>query len=105
VQTIFPLDDGSALKLTIAKYYTPSHKVIHEHGITPDIFVPMSDAEEAALIIRRTPGGVESLSEADRARVANVRDNQLDRAEDLLKGILLYDTLDGLPKPGKMAAK
>ncbi|HEX7653394.1 MAG TPA: S41 family peptidase [Verrucomicrobiae bacterium] len=37
VQTIFPLDDGSALKLTVAKYYTPSHKVIHEHGITPDI--------------------------------------------------------------------
>ena len=37
VQSIFPLDDGSALKLTDAKYYTPSHKVIHEHGITPDI--------------------------------------------------------------------
>jgi carboxyl-terminal processing protease len=37
VQSIFPLDDGSALKLTVAKYYTPSHKVIHEHGITPDI--------------------------------------------------------------------
>ena len=40
VQTIFPLDDGSALKLTVAKYYTPSHKVIHQHGITPDILVP-----------------------------------------------------------------
>ena len=105
VQTIFPLDDGSALKLTIAKYYTPSHKVIHQHGITPDIFVPMSDDEEAALIIKRTPGGVESLSEADRARVQAVREGQLDRAEDLLKGILLYDALTGSPKPGKMAAK
>ncbi|HEX7619418.1 MAG TPA: S41 family peptidase, partial [Verrucomicrobiae bacterium] len=39
VQSIFPLDDGSALKLTTAKYYTPSHKVIHQHGITPDIEV------------------------------------------------------------------
>ena len=29
VQSIFPLDDGSALKLTTAKYYTPSHRVIH----------------------------------------------------------------------------
>jgi carboxyl-terminal processing protease len=38
VQSIFPLDDGSALKLTVAKYYTPSHKVIHQHGITPDIW-------------------------------------------------------------------
>ena len=34
VQSIFPLDDGAALKLTMAKYYTPSHKVIHEHGIS-----------------------------------------------------------------------
>jgi carboxyl-terminal processing protease len=42
VQNIFPLEDGSALKLTVAKYYTPSHKVIHEHGITPDIIVPGS---------------------------------------------------------------
>ena len=30
--------DGSALRLTTAKYYTPSHKVIHEEGITPDIW-------------------------------------------------------------------
>jgi carboxyl-terminal processing protease len=105
VQTIFPLDDGSALKLTIAKYYTPSHKVIHQHGITPDIFVPMSDDDEAALIIKRTPGGIESLNDADRAHVEAVRDGQLDRAEDLLKGILLYDTLTSAPKPGKMAAK
>ena len=102
VQSIFPLDDGSALKLTVAKYYTPSHKVIHEHGITPDIFVPMNDEEQAALLIKRAPGGRESLNEKDRARVENYRDVQLDRAEDLLKGILLYDTL---ATPEKVAAK
>src|SRR5206468_2017176 len=34
VQSILPLQDGSALRLTTAKYYTPSHKVIHEKGIT-----------------------------------------------------------------------
>ena len=102
VQSIFPLDDGSALKLTVAKYYTPSHKVIHEHGITPDIFVPMSDAEQADLIIKRSPGGLESLDEKDRARVENSRDNQLDRADDLLKGILLYGELS---KPEKVAVK
>jgi carboxyl-terminal processing protease len=103
VQTIFPLDDGSALKLTVAKYYTPSHKVIHEHGITPDIVVPMSDAEEAALIVKRSPGGIESLTnEKDRVRVQNSRDVQLDRAEDLLKGILLYDELS---QPEKVTVK
>jgi len=102
VQSIFPLDDGSALKLTVAKYYTPSHKVIHQHGIAPDIFVPMSDEEQAALLIKRAPGGLESLNEQDRVRVENYRDVQLDRAGDLLKGILLYDTLAA---PEKVAAK
>jgi carboxyl-terminal processing protease len=95
VQSIFPLDDGSALKLTTAKYYTPSHRVIHEHGITPDIIVPMSDDEEALLQFKRAPGGFESLSETNRAQVAKIQDLQLSRAEDLLKGILLYDELSG----------
>src|SRR5271154_4295084 len=102
VQSIFPLDDGSALKLTVAKYYTPSHKVIHEHGITPDSLVPMSDEDQADLIIKRSPGGLESLNEKDRERVENSRDNQLDRAEDLLKGILLYGEFS---KPEKIAVK
>ena len=105
VQTIFPLDDGSALKLTVAKYYTPSHKVIHQHGITPDIFVPVTDTEEAALLIKRSPGGVESLPERDRAAVEAVQDEQLDRAEDLLKGLIIYNQLAGTAKPEKMAAK
>jgi carboxyl-terminal processing protease len=39
VQTVIELDDGSALKLTIARYYTPSGRSIQEHGITPDIVV------------------------------------------------------------------
>ena len=36
VQSILPLKDGSALRLTTAKYYTPSHRTIHEKGIEPD---------------------------------------------------------------------
>jgi carboxyl-terminal processing protease len=102
VQSIFPLDDGSALKLTTAKYYTPSHKVIHQHGITPDIVIPMSDEAQAALLVSRSPGGLESLGEKDRARAKNYRDIQLDRAEDLLQGILLYGELSG---PEKVAVK
>jgi len=90
VQTIFPLDDGSALKLTVAKYYTPSHKVIHEHGITPNIYVPMSDAEEADLILKSSPGGPESVDDQTRDRVLHSPDGQLARARELLQGILLY---------------
>ncbi|MDH5790524.1 MAG: S41 family peptidase, partial [Nitrospinota bacterium] len=39
VQTIIPLSDGSALRLTTARYYTPSGRVIQENGIIPDIVV------------------------------------------------------------------
>ena len=39
VQTIQPLTDGSAIKYTIAKYYTPKGQDIHGHGVTPDIVV------------------------------------------------------------------
>ena len=102
VQNIFPLDDGSALKLTVAKYYTPSHKVIHEHGITPDSLVPMSDEDQASLLVKRAPGGLESLDESDRAMVEKSHDSQFDRAVDLLKGILLYETLIA---PEKVVAK
>ena len=90
VQSILPLQDGSALRLTTAKYYTPSHKVIHEEGITPDILVPITDEEERDILLKRTPGGVESLDEKERERVVGTRDPQLDRAMDLLKGINLY---------------
>ena len=90
VQSILPLQDGSALRLTTAKYYTPSHKVIHEHGITPDIMVSMSDEEMRDVFLKRTPGGIETLPEKDQERVKNARDPQLDRALDLLKGISLY---------------
>src|SRR5204862_3109519 len=83
VQSIFPLADGSALRLTTAKYYTPSHKVIHEEGITPDITVPLTVEEEKQIVLRGTPGGLESLEETEREKVAHSRDPQLDRAMDL----------------------
>ena len=108
VQSIFPLEDGSALKLTTAKYYTPSHKVIHQHGITPDVEVPMTEEQEAAVARKRAPGGLESLSETNRIRIESLHDIQLERAEDLLKGIMLYSALndEARPqKPDKMAAK
>jgi carboxyl-terminal processing protease len=90
VQSILPLQDGSALRLTTAKYYTPSHKVIHQHGVTPDIIVPMSDEDERYTILQRTVGGVESLEPKEQEKARDVRDVQMDRAMDLLKGISLY---------------
>jgi carboxyl-terminal processing protease len=113
VQSILPLQDGSAMRLTTAKYYTPSHKVIHEHGITPDIVVPMTEEEMRDVLLKRTPGGIESLPEKDQERVKNARDPQLERAMDLLKGISLYTKRNAAlekdrrppAKPEKVATK
>ena len=74
MQSILPLQDGSALRLTTAKYYTPSHKVIHEKGITPDIVVTMSDEEEHDVFLKRTPGGLDTVEPQDLERVRNARD-------------------------------
>lgn len=41
VQQLYPFSDGSALKLTIAKFYTPSGYVINKHGLEPDVKVEM----------------------------------------------------------------
>ncbi len=46
VQTIFPLKDGSGLKLTTARYYTPNGQSIQAMGITPNIIVPYTEVSE-----------------------------------------------------------
>lgn len=45
VQNIMPLPDGSAIKFTIAKYYTPNGTDIHKKGIKPDVKVKISDEQ------------------------------------------------------------
>jgi carboxyl-terminal processing protease len=90
VQSIMPLEDGSALRLTTAKYYTPSHKVIHEHGITPNAKVPMTPEEEEALYFKRIIGGFDSLDEARKEKIRGIHDVQLERAQDYLKGVILF---------------
>jgi carboxyl-terminal processing protease len=49
VQNIIPLEDGSALKLTVAYYYTPLGRLIHHKGIVPDVQVAMDEKQEEAL--------------------------------------------------------
>ncbi len=109
VQSILPLQDGSALRLTTAKYYTPSHKVIHGEGITPDCVVPMTDEEEAALSIRQRRPNLDTMDQKAREKIMGLTDPQYDRARDLLKGILIYThrgTSDGrMAKTEKVEAK
>ncbi len=46
VQTVIPLRDGSALRLTTARYYTPAGRMINEKGITPDVVVKPEPPEK-----------------------------------------------------------
>jgi carboxyl-terminal processing protease len=46
VQTVIDLDDGSALKLTVARYYTPSGRSIQGRGIAPDVLVPGTEESD-----------------------------------------------------------
>src|SRR5205814_4860306 len=53
VQNVLQLPDGSALRFTTAKYYTPGKQVIHGNGVTPNIAVPMTAEQEHALFVSR----------------------------------------------------
>ncbi len=87
VQSIMPLPDGSAVRLTTAKYYTPSHNLIHEHGIAPTIRAGMTSEQERQLMVSRR----ENLTEEQRKKdLSGFRDTQLERAVDSLKGVLVY---------------
>lgn len=87
VQSIFQLPDGSALRLTTAKYYTPSHQVIHEQGVSPTILATMTNEQERQLMIQRREMLADDVRKAD---LANFHDTQLERAVDALKGVLIY---------------
>ena len=53
VQSVIPLSDGTAVKLTVAKYFTPNGNDIHKKGITPDYEVELPDGQTSAVNIDR----------------------------------------------------
>lgn len=103
VQTVIPLNDGSALRLTTSLYYTPSGRSIQAKGITPDIFVnkagPKSEESQGEDQIRvrekDLPRHFENQKPELKGKKAAAQspadkliqsDNQVRRALDLLKG-------------------
>ncbi len=87
VQNVMQLPDGSALRFTTAKYYTPSKQVIHGNGVTPNIRVPMSAEQERALFALRS---AENLKPDEEKDMIKTRDPQMLRAIDALKGVMIY---------------
>lgn len=88
VQNVLPLPDGSALRFTTAKYYTPSKQVIHGNGVAPNIRVPMSVDQERALFVSRSGG--ENGKAQDEKDLIKSKDPQMLRAIDALKGVMIY---------------
>ena len=83
VQTILPLSDGSGLRLTTAKYYTPSGESIHSVGVKPDIVV-----EQKPIILDEEQKDKEqkeatSPEEDDRSSSDNEQGNAPDKQKDL----------------------
>ena len=110
VQTIIPVSSKGAIRLTTARYFTPSGKSIQAKGIDPDIYVPQSKLEviennnsrkEANLrghldeekSDANTNKSNSNKNEEQKTEVKLKEDYQLNRAIDLLKSISVYDNL------------
>ena len=106
VQSLIPLSDGSGLRLTTAKYYTPSGTSIQNVGITPDIVVKLAAAEGQAnhtIIRERDLQGhlknetvkeePEEKETATPFEVEEKDDSQLQRAIDTLKAWKVFENI------------
>src|SRR6266446_2157568 len=88
VQNVMQLPDGSALRFTTAKYYTPSKQVIHGNGVAPNIRVPMSVELERQLFAARSSGN--TIKPEEDKNFIQSTDPQMLRAIDALKGVMIY---------------
>ena len=92
VQSIFKLKNGEGLRLTTARYFTPSGVSIHEKGITPQVEVVMTPEEDSRLRLQHLRPDVADPKEfQERFGFAPIADRQLQAALDVLKGINLLD--------------
>ena len=104
VQTIIPSGEDVALKLTTAKYYTPSGRSIQKTGIDPDILVEQAELKKVDDLISRKESDLRGAIENDQENSnevedasnskndeENVDDYQLTRAFDLILAINLIN--------------
>jgi len=116
VQTVLPLDDTRAVKLTTARYYTPSGTSIQAAGIQPDIELAdlkLSVRDAAPALItgeRDLPGHLKGEHEKDkRTEKAAARDSYddyaLSEALNLLKGLAMQHKTMPLNAPAQVQAE
>jgi carboxyl-terminal processing protease len=101
VQTIIPLPGHGAMRLTTARYYTPSGQSIQAKGIVPDIYVEAAKIEhpaaDASAVAKKTdesktdPDSASDEATVDPTVIGTPDDYQLARAVDMLRGIALLN--------------
>ena len=108
VQTVLPISESRAVKLTTALYYTPSGRSIQAEGISPDVLVDRARVEtfdESGRISEKDLAGhldndaAQSAVDAEAARSLITRDNQLYEALTLLKGLNILGPKRAAPLP------
>ena len=87
VQTVLPLENGAGVKLTTAKYYTPSERVIHENGIEPDIRSEMDPEDLYRIRLHQMQN---NGAEAPAAEEPLPADTQREKALGVLQGVLIF---------------
>ena len=102
VQTILPLNNGSAIKLTTARYYTPKGRSIQAKGIVPDIVV-----EEATVTAAADSGPSLAVREADLTRhLANGKEEPVKESKDKeSKDKVQKDSKQEIPESRDIIAK
>lgn len=117
VQTVVQLPNGAGMRLTTARYYTPSGRSIQAKGIEPDIVVKQSKVEEIEdngwNISEADLKGALKNEQADKKKAnkkskiseADAKDYQLIRAMDLVKALYLYGQNDNLNVQTKQTEK
>ncbi len=103
VQTIIPVTSKGAVRLTTARYFTPSGNSIQAKGISPDIYVPQSKLEILENNNSRREadlrGALDSENKPEKNKsISNDEDNkfndyQLDRAIELIRSINVYENI------------
>ena len=82
VQTVIPLSDGSGIRLTTAKYYTPNGRCVDEVGLIPDVILEMSKEEKVELFKAR----IKAIENKDKAKhFILTEDKQLQSAIRIIK--------------------
>ena len=100
VQTILPLSDGSGLRLTTAKYFTPNDRSIHGVGITPNIDVEITQVPESTHLqsslennLSLEGEGENEKTEEERQQDLIDKDVQLQKAIEMLKTWNVFKTI------------